>query len=65
MTEVLLAFMEQEANIVREEELDVLVGCCQCLNKMVLQRSDSLNLQQIVERAMPISILVLGRVDNP
>ena len=43
----------------------MLIGCCQCLNKMIVVRSDSLNLQEIVERAVPVSLLVFGKVDNP
>lgn len=45
--------------------LDILVGCCQCLNKMIMTRADSLDLQQIVQRAVPVSLLVFGKVDNP
>ena len=43
----------------------MLVGCCQCLNKVVLQRSESLDLSAVVERAVPVSLKVLGKVDNP
>lgn len=32
---------------------------------MILVRADSLDIHQIVEKAVPISLHVLGRVDNP
>ena len=32
---------------------------------MITIRPDSLNLQLIVQRAVPVSLMVFGKVDNP
>jgi hypothetical protein len=68
LTQVLLSFMEQEAARAGqqgEEELEVLAGCCQCLNKVTVHRPEALDLQQVVARVVPVSLQVLGRVDDP
>ena len=66
MTDVLLGFMEQEAGQVKEDDnVDTLMGCCQCLNKIIVQKGQAIDLQTVVERSVPISLFVLGVVQNP
>ena len=62
MTSVLLSFMEQEG---QNQSGEVLVGCCQCLNKLVTRRQQAIDLQEVVHRAVPVLLAALGTIDNP
>lgn len=59
--------MEESANRANEDEnvTNILMACCQCLNKIVLQRCDAVNIQLLVDRAVPLSLLLLGKLENP
>jgi hypothetical protein len=43
----------------------VLMGCCQCLNKIILQRSGAIDMQNAIQRVVPVSLLVFQKIDNP
>lgn len=60
---MLLNFIENESS--GEEEVDVLMGCCQCLNKIILQRSAAIDLQNAIQRVVPVSLVVFQKIDNP
>jgi hypothetical protein len=44
---------------------EVLVGCCQCLNKLITRRTEAIDLKEVVQRAVPVLMGALGSIDNP
>jgi hypothetical protein len=41
------------------------MGCCQCLNKIILQRSGAINLGTTIHRVVPVSLQIFQITDNP
>jgi len=41
------------------------MGCCQCLNKIILQRSAAIDMQQAIQRVVPVSLMIFQKIDTP
>jgi hypothetical protein len=45
--------------------LELLTSCCQCLNKIVSQRANAIDLRVLVQRVFPVALAIFQRVDSP
>jgi hypothetical protein len=61
LTQVLLGFMEQAAGRA-DEQAELLLGCCQCLDKMVTSRPQDLDLPAVVRGTVPLVLGLLGKL---
>jgi hypothetical protein len=65
---VLLDFIGQAGageEEVAQAELELLMSCCQCLNKIVSTRTAAIDLRGLVQRVLPVSLGIFQRIDSP
>lgn len=41
------------------------MNCCQCLNKVVVQRTAAIDLRALVQRVVPVALGIFQIIDNP
>jgi hypothetical protein len=41
------------------------MNCCQCLNKVVVQRTAAIDLRSLVQRVVPVALGIFQIIDNP